>query len=229
MVRSAAAALIVLAGCGRVGYAPFPEEIRDGAADAPPGPPDAGLDAAARPADAAADASDPIVVLVLSAIVDGFLLDGLMEPKDGVPGATVDGSVVQVLDVPRMENRGVIEFDLAPVGTVLGWARLDLTTFNSMGPLPFDVDVFGYTATADGALGLDDWSGGTLLATVSYGGEPVTALDVTDFVVPARAGGARYVGFRCEFAVPSPIDLNGPYVAWGSFEYPPAGALLVAD
>ena len=44
----------------------------------------------------------------ITATVDGNVRDGLEAPKDGNPDQVIDGSVVQALDVPQFEDRGII-------------------------------------------------------------------------------------------------------------------------
>ncbi len=99
--------------------------------------------------------------------------------------------------------------------------------FSSNASFPFTIDVFGYTG--DGALTVSDWAQGTLLTSFSYSGERVVTLDVTSFISSAVAAGDAFAGFNFRSAVPSSINLNGPFVAFGSLEFPPAASLRVTD
>ena len=99
--------------------------------------------------------------------------------------------------------------------------------FASNGPFPFTVDVFGYTG--DGVLTLSDWFQGSLLTSFSYSGEQTVTLDVTSFINSRVAAGDAFVGFNFQFAVPSNINLNGPTIAIGSLEFPPAASLRINE
>ncbi len=163
--------------------------------------------------------------VVLAPVVDGSLRDGLGLLKDGSPDRVLETTTVQVLDGPQFEERGVIEFGISGAAGLVGAATLDLSVFSSMSPFPFDVDVFGYTTSADGVLGLDDWDSGSFVGTFAYNGAATVSVDVTSFI--QAVSGTDYVGFRFEFAEPSQIELNGPFVAFGSTEKPPAATLTL--
>src|SRR5262249_18094525 len=62
-----------------------------------------------------------------------------------------------------------------------------------------------------------------------YSGEQTVTLDVTSFISSAVAAGDAFAGFNFQFAVPSSITLNGPYVAFRSLEFPPAASLRVNE
>ena len=156
--------------------------------------------------------------------VDGSVRDA---NKDGNPDLTLDNSVVQLLDIPSFEDRGIIEFSLAGLSQPILNAQLVLPVFGSMGPFPFTVDVFGYTG--DGAMTLSDWAPGSLLTSFSYSGEQTVTLDVTSLVNSRVAAGDAFVGFNFQFAVPSGINFNGPFVAFGSLEIPPAASLRINE
>lgn len=156
--------------------------------------------------------------------VDGSIRDG---NKDGNPDITLDNSGVQLLDIPSFEDRGIIEFSLSGLSKPIFNARLVLPVFGSMGPFPFRVDVFSYTG--DGALTLSDWAQGTPLTSFSYSGEQVVTLDVTSFINSAVAAGDAFAGFNFQFAVPSSIDFNGPFVTFRSLELPPAASLRINE
>jgi hypothetical protein len=83
---------------------------------------------------------------------------------------TVDGSVrnaltvlefstVQALNVPTMEDRGIIEFDMRSITGPVLKATLVLREFASTGPYPFRIDVYGYRG--NGRLEVEDWARGT--------------------------------------------------------------------
>jgi hypothetical protein len=150
-------------------------------------------------------------------VVDGSIRDGVpFSAKDGIPDSTLDLSVVQALDVPNFEDRGIIEFSLSGLSQPILNAELVLPVFSSNGPYPFTIDVFGYAG--DGVLTLSDWAQGSHLTSFSYSGEQIVTLDVTSFISSAVAAGDAFAGFNFRFAVPSSINLNGPFVAFGSLE-----------
>nr|WP_298720896.1 hypothetical protein [uncultured Steroidobacter sp.] len=159
------------------------------------------------------------------AVADGGVRDGLTAPKDGTPDDIVENSVAQALDVPTFEERGIVEFSLAGLELPIARARLSLPVFASMGPFPFDIDVFAYSA--DGQLTLSDWTGGTFVRSFRYRGRQVVRLDVTSAVEAALEAGQQFIGFRFEFAEPSPIAMNGPFVAFHTVEVPPAATLRI--
>lgn len=156
--------------------------------------------------------------------VDGTIQDAF---KNGIPDTVLEGSIVEALDVPSFEDRGIIEFSLAGVSQPIFKAELVLPVFASNGPFPFTVDVFGYTG--DGVLTLSDWFQGSLLTSFSYSGEQTVTLDVTSFINSRVAAGDAFVGFNFQFAVPSNINLNGPTIAIGSLEFPPAASLRINE
>lgn len=162
-------------------------------------------------------------------MVDGTVRDGLDSPKDGVADDIIDGSIVQVLDVERpsmpFEDRGIIEFDVSTLSGTITSANLDLNVFGSNGPYPFKVDVFTYSG--DGILSLNDFNAGTPFYTFEYSGESTVQLDVTPFIKSIVDSGDPYAGFNFQFAEPSPIPMNGPFVAFNSIEFPPAAILTI--
>ena len=165
--------------------------------------------------------------IILAAVADGSIRDGLGILKDGVPDSVIDGSIIQALDVPNFEDRGIVEFDISSLLGNINSATLDLAVFGSTGPFPFDVAVFGYSDTAAGSLGLNDWSSGSLLTTFVFSGDATVSLNVTSFLQGRIDSGDSHAGFRFEFANPSNINLNGPFVAFNSIEIPPAATLTV--
>jgi hypothetical protein len=150
----------------------------------------------------------------LLARVDGSVRDGT---------TTIDGSVVQALHDPHMEDRGIIEFDISKIASHVKGAKLNLRVFASKGPYPFTIDVYAYPG--DGLLSTSDWNRGTLVTTFRYAGQASVTLEVTAALRALVASGATFAGFNFRFAVPSPIPLNGPFVAFNSNEYGPPAAL----
>jgi N-acetylneuraminic acid mutarotase len=146
-------------------------------------------------------------------------LDGSV--RDGT--TPMDLTVVQVLHVPDMEDRGIIEFDISSISAPVESAKLNLRVYASTGPYPFTVNVYWYLG--DGLLTTSDWGSGALLTTFSYAGQASVTLDVTPALRALVASGARFAGFNFRFAVPSPIPLNGPFVAFHSNEYGPPAVL----
>jgi hypothetical protein len=157
-----------------------------------------------------------VTVTRLGPVADGSVRDG---------NTVIDRSVVQTLHVPSFEDRGVIEFDLQRLTGTVRRATLILPVFNSKGPYPFRIDVYGYRA--NGVLEVEDWGRGVLIKSFQYAGASEVQLDVTAKLARMRQAGATGAGFVFRFAVPSDIDLNGPYVAFGSMEYRPAARLRV--
>jgi hypothetical protein len=160
-------------------------------------------------------------VATLSAVADGSVRTG------SLGSFVLDNSVVQVLNVPSFEDRGVVEFDTRNLSLPVQQAQLKLSVFASNGPFPFTVQVFAYSG--NGVLDFNDRDSGTLVTSFAYAGETTVTLDVTSAVRDLVSGGAPFVGFNFRIPVVSPIDLNGPFVAFNSMEYPPAAVLEVTE
>ena len=148
--------------------------------------------------------------------VDGGVRDGNL---------AMDNSVVQTLHVPSFEDRGIIEFDVSSIADTVYRSVLRLVVYGSMGPYPFTIDVYAYAG--NGLLSAADWDRGTLAASFVYAAEDVIELDVTDAVRKRIAWGAKFVGFNFRYRGTSPIDLNGPFVAFHSLEVAPSAVLRV--
>ncbi len=129
--------------------------------------------------------------------------------------------------MPNFEARGIVEFDISSLSGTIFDATLLLGVFRSLGPFPFDIDVFAYSSTANGSVGLDDWDAGLLLTTFAHNGEGAVSLDVTSFVQGLVAANEDFAGFRFEFSIPSSIPVNGPFIAFNSVEIPPAAMLEI--
>ena len=159
----------------------------------------------------------PVAVAgAVTVVADGFLRQG---------SGVLDGSVIQVLHVPSLNDRGIIEFQISNVSDPVAQATLKLSVYGSHGPYPFTIDVFAYPA--DGVLSFDDWDRGTLLTSFEYTGAATVTLDVTAPLQALVSSGARFAGFNLRFSVPSTISLNGPFVAFNSTELGPAPVLDV--
>ena len=161
--------------------------------------------------------------------VDGSVNDGLDSPKDGNPDHVSEGSIVQALDVVGaifpFEARGIIEFDISFLSSgMFGPVMLNLPVFRSMGPFPFTVDVFSYVA--DGSLSLGDFNAGSPFTSFDYFGASLVALDVTSVVKDLQLSGSEFLGFNFQFAVPSTIPSNGPFIAFNSLEFLPSASLV---
>jgi hypothetical protein len=152
----------------------------------------------------------------LVAVVDGIVRDG---------NQVLDGSIVQALHVPSMEDRGIIEFNISSLPRSISSAKLKLVVYASMGPYPFAIGAFAYAG--DGVLSSDDWDSGAPFTSFRYAGEARVTLDVTRVLQGLVASGADIAGFNFRFSVPSPIPLNGPFLAFRSIEYGPAAVLEV--
>jgi hypothetical protein len=157
-------------------------------------------------------------------VVDGIIRDGgPFGPKDGIGDVVLDGSVVQTLHVPSFEDRGIIEFNLAGLSQPILNVELVLPVFSS-NPFPFTIAVFGYAG--DGALTVSDWDQGSLLTSFLYSGEQTVTLDVTSFIRSAVAAGDEFAGFNFRVAGPPII---GPFVAFGSLDFPPSAFLRINE
>jgi hypothetical protein len=169
-------------------------------------------------------------IIKITPTIDGTIRDGLDSPKDGIPDAVLERSIVQVLNVERpsqpFEDRGIIEFDISNLSLPLPKIELILTVFSSNGPFPFTINVFTYIG--DGVLSLADFNAGSFFTSFEYSGESTVILDVTTFIRRLVASGETFAGFNFRFAVPSTIPLNGPFVAFNSLEFPPAALLQQA-
>jgi hypothetical protein len=167
--------------------------------------------------------------VIVSPSVDAFIRDGLGPAKDGTPDTVIDGGValVQVVNVPNFEDRGIIEFGLPSVlfpATVRN-ARLILPVYGSMGPYPLALDTYAYPG--DGAANLSDFAAGVHAGSFSFTGEQTVTLDVTE-AVANLAGRAAYIGFNLRLPL-SPINLNGPVIAFGSREFGSPAKLVIND
>ena len=149
--------------------------------------------------------------------------------KDGTADSVLDGSVVQILNAPSLEDRGIIEFSLFGLSApTISSAQLVLPVFESNGPFPYGINV--YTYAGDGNLTLSDWAVGSLFTSLTFSGTAeAVALDVTSFVSRALAQDYSYAGFNFRFAVPSSIEDNGPYLAFGSFDCTPCASLSITE
>jgi len=76
-------------------------------------------------------------------------------------------------------------------------------------------------------LSLDDFSAGSLFASFEYSGEATITLDVTPFIQGLVSSKHDFAGFNFQFAVPTAIPMNGPFVAFNSLEYPLAANLII--
>jgi len=175
--------------------------------------------------------SQPAIAVSLTSNVDGFIRDGLYSLKDGIPDDITEGVAVQVLDVERpslpFEDRGIIEFALPTIPVPIVQAQLSLNVRSSEQPYPFTIDVFTYTG--DGLLSLDDFNAGSFFTSFEYSLEPFITLDVTDVIKDLYANGDDFAGFNFQFAIPSTIAVNGPYLSFNSLEFPPAADLTITS
>ena len=154
----------------------------------------------------------------------GYILptaDGFVEDLDNGPNnpnAAITNSVVQVLNVPNYETRGIIEFNISSLTQPVTSAQLLLNVFDATGPFPFTINV--YTYAGDGAVTLSDWDAGTLFTSFQYSGQSTVELDVTSVIQSLASSDQTFAAFNLRFAVPSTIRLNGPFVAFNSLAYP---------
>ena len=161
------------------------------------------------------EAAASTIAVALRPKVDGIVEDSAL---------VVDRSVVQAVNVPNFEDRGIMEFDVRDITGPVSRAWLILRVYGSNGPYPFRLDVFGYRG--NGILEVADWGRGTRVMHLPFAGDSLLKLDVTASVRALLSGGADFVGFsfRVEH---SDVFPNGPFVAFRSREYPPAGRLRI--
>ena len=154
---------------------------------------------------------------ILVPTVDTIIWDGLSPaPKDGVPDFNTDGSVLQVFNLTSSETRSVLEFAPGHSSEPIASARLVLPIFTTNGPFPIQIDLYAYTG--DGAISLSDYLAGTFVTTMAYSNQTRVVFDVTTVVSELSAAGISFIGFNWRAPDVSPIDLNGPFVAFNSME-----------
>jgi hypothetical protein len=162
--------------------------------------------------------------------VDAFIRDGLKALKDGTPDFVIDSggglAAVQVVNVPSFEDRGIIEFRLSGAVSPVTSARLVLPVSNANGPFPLPVSIYAYTA--DGAANLSDFDGGVQIGSFDYSSGAAVILDVTSVVSAYVSTGIPYIGFNFRLP-PSSIELNGPFIAFGSLEIGGPARLFIND
>ena len=134
--------------------------------------------------------------IVLNPVADGLVRDTVSGIKDGVPDTAIDDSVIQALDLPNFEDRGIAEFNISALPGTINSARFEFTVHGANGPFPFEVDLFGYSTTANGLVELNDWASGSLLNTFGYtGDQTIVSLDVATFLHGRVSAGDAHVGF----------------------------------
>jgi hypothetical protein len=165
--------------------------------------------------------------VTVAPIVDGSVRDmDIYGIKDGTADSVIDGGAIDVLNVPSMESRGIVEFSLSCLsGQITSTAQLVLPVFDSGGPFPYGINVYSYAG--DGNPTLSDWSAGFLLTSFTYSGAETVTLDATSFISSALTQGYLYAGFNFRFADASSIEDNGPYLSFGSIDCTPATSLQI--
>ncbi|MCX6626581.1 MAG: PEP-CTERM sorting domain-containing protein [Candidatus Solibacter sp.] len=158
--------------------------------------------------------------------VDGSVRDGLHAVKDGNPDDVLDHSIVQVLNTARptlpFEDRGILEFNVSSLSQA-AQVLLTLHTFGTVGPFPFSLDIYAYAG--DGVLSLSDFNAGSLFTSVVYTGQPPIAIDVTAAISTLNLPSSGFAGFNIRKPLADNIEMNGPFAAFGSNEYPLAATL----
>lgn len=141
-------------------------------------------------------------------------------------GTNVSTNLIQVLNVPGYESRGIIEFPLNSACTPLRRAILRLNVFGSTGPFPFNINVYAYAG--DGQLTLADNNAGTLASSFAFNGDETSVdIDVTESILTFISSSSDYAGFNLRFEPGSDITSNGPFVAFNARANPPAGRLIL--
>lgn len=152
----------------------------------------------------------------VSPAVDGFIRNG----------SSLFQNLIQVLDVPGMSDRGIIEFPLNSACTPVTRATLRLNVVGSGGPYPFNINVYSYAG--DGSLTTADYSDGSLSTNFTFNGtETSIDIDVTSSVLSLINSNSDYAGFNLRFEPASGIVLNGPFVAFNTRQNPPEGILIL--
>ncbi len=152
----------------------------------------------------------------VSPAVDGFVRNG----------GSIFQNIMQVLDGPGQSDRGIIEFPLNSVCTPVTKATLRLDVFGSVGPCPFNINVYSYAG--DGSLTTADYSAGILATNFVFNGtETSVDIDVTSSILTLLNASSDYAGFNLRFEPASSITMNGPFVAFGTKQNPPAGILIL--
>ncbi len=122
---------------------------------------------------------------------------------------TINGFIV--------EQRAVLEFDIAQLTQPVGHADLNLA-ITSGAPTPLTVSVYMYAG--DGTVTLSDFAAGSLATSFSYTGQSQVTLDVTTALNSLIASHAAYAGFN--FRVPSPTIMGQPQsITFAAFDSPP--------
>ena len=70
---------------------------------------------------------------------------------------------------------------------------------------------------------------GSKFASFTYRGQPSVHVDVTVFVKSLLASGASIAGLGLHVLEETDIELNGPFVAFNSREFPPAARLTLTS
>src|SRR5665647_1119865 len=113
--------------------------------------------------------------------VDGSVRDvDIYGAKNGTPDSVIEGTGVQIFNVPSTEDRGIIEFSLSGLSGLISNAQLVLPVSDSNGPFPYGINV--YTYAGDGNLTLSDWAAGSLFSSFTYSGAETVTLDATSFI-----------------------------------------------
>ena len=118
--------------------------------------------------------------------------------RDGTPSHVFPNGVVQAINStyydPDWDDRGVMEYDISGLTGPVQSAQLNITP----------VHLIGFTGTpsfelhayvGDGAVGLGDWSGGSLVGGFTPTAGQTTSIDVT-LEVNSLLSSANYIGFR---------------------------------
>lgn len=152
--------------------------------------------------------------------VDGLVID---RPRDGTTDF-VDEDNLQVTQNPFTEDRGVIEFELGPIGPdQIESALLKLVPIGAGGFTPiFTLQLFGFSG--DGAIKLEDFDVGSLITSfdvqaLPLAGDPIF-IDVTQFLQSLIQ--RNFAGFNLRMVTEN-SSLN-----FGSIELGPPATLTVA-
>ena len=170
--------------------------------------------------------------LVLTPTADGTILDGFiynfgLVPKDGIPDQVDGDQSVQVFNNTLVEEQGTIEFDVTGVSNPVTSAYLKLTAIDANGPYPLNLEM--YTYDGDGALTLSDFNAGSEFNSFDYNGEKFLNLDVTSFVQDLKTDNGDFAGFNLRLLNVAPIQTGPPFVAFGSLEEPQAAQLFLNE
>jgi hypothetical protein len=165
--------------------------------------------------------------VTLTAVADGYAIDGGVFVRDGVfdalesdSGGLVFGIIFNPGHSESAEYRTMLEYSLSGFSpsTVIQSATLDLKPFIS--PVGANqVDIFGYVG--NGTVELADALAGTLVSSRSFGSSFFGPLrfDVTTFLQERVAAGDSFAGLGFESAIQVRLTIFSFHSHWNRIRY----------